>query len=501
MAGGGNQGKPISLFYSYSHRDEELRDRLEEHLGGLRRRGLIENWHDRRIGAGSEWKDAIDEHLATADIILLLISSSFINSDYCWDKEMTKALARHDKGEARVIPVVLKPCYWQESLFARLQMVPRDAKPITSWPDPDEAFVQVVEAIHRAVNEIRLRRSQANPPALPAKAAVAPRPAITREPTVPKTFTRKPTAPKKPVRSTRHALKDALASDSIEELRDQRRRIIHVLKVRASAAGPAAVTCRDLPVLQPFTVFSDIDAPWCPEMVVLPPGEFLMGSPNSDEDAAEDEKPQHRLIIRYRFAMGRYPVTFAEYDHFCAATKRKKPGDEGWGRGRRPVISASWEDAKAYCAWLSKETGQSYRLPSEAEWEYACRAGTTTRYSCGDTIVEKDANFAPSALRSLVRGLFGEGKTSVVGSYPPNPWGLHDMHGNVWEWVEDHFHDHYKGATADGSARLAGDHEGNRVLRGGSWLEEPNVLRSAHRGWSRPMTRINTFGFRVARTL
>jgi hypothetical protein len=103
MAGGGNQGKPISLFHSYSHRDEELRDRLEEHLGGLRRRGLIENWHDRRIGAGSEWKDAIDEHLATADIILLLISSSFINSDYCWDKEMTKALARHDKGEARVI--------------------------------------------------------------------------------------------------------------------------------------------------------------------------------------------------------------------------------------------------------------------------------------------------------------------------------------------------------------------------------------------------------------
>jgi hypothetical protein len=157
MAGAGDQAKPISLFYSYSHRDEELRDRLEEHLGVLRRRGLIEGWHDRRISAGTEWKDAIDEHLATADIILLLISSGFINSDYCWDKEMTKALERHAKGEARVIPVVLKPCYWQESLFAKLQMVPRDAKPITSWADPDEAFVQVVEAIHRAVNEIRLR--------------------------------------------------------------------------------------------------------------------------------------------------------------------------------------------------------------------------------------------------------------------------------------------------------------------------------------------------------
>jgi hypothetical protein len=100
MAGAGDQAKPISLFYSYSHRDEELRDRLEEHLGVLRRRGLIEGWHDRRISAGTEWKDAIDEHLAAADIILLLISSGFINSDYCWDKEMTKALERHAKGEA-----------------------------------------------------------------------------------------------------------------------------------------------------------------------------------------------------------------------------------------------------------------------------------------------------------------------------------------------------------------------------------------------------------------
>jgi formylglycine-generating enzyme required for sulfatase activity len=491
MAGAGDQAKPISLFYSYSHRDEELRDRLEEHLGVLRRRGLIEGWHDRRISAGTEWKDAIDEHLATADIILLLISSGFINSDYCWDKEMTKALERHAKGEARVIPVVLKPCYWQESLFAKLQMVPRDAKPITSWADPDEAFVQVVEAIHRAVNEIRLLRSRATPPPSVPEPAVENRPAIIREPTAPKTH----------VRSTRHALTaGASAAGSIEELHEYRRRIIHALKARASAAGPAEVNHPGPTVLEPLAVFSDIDAPWCPEMVALPAGEFLMGSPNSDKDADDREKPQHRVTLGYRFAIGRYPVTFDEYDHFCRATSREKPADGGWGRGRRPAISVSWEDAKAYCAWLSEETGQSYRLPSEAEWEYACRAGTTTRYSCGDTIAEKDANFAPSALRSLVRGLFGEGKTSVVGSYPPNPWGLHDMHGNVWEWVEDYFHDHYKGAPEDGSAWLSGD-DSSRVLRGGSWLEEPNVVRSAHRGPGRPVTRFNTLGFRIARTI
>jgi hypothetical protein len=183
MAGARNQAKPISLFYSYSHKDEELRDRLEEHLGGLRRRRLIADWHDRR----SELKDAIDEHLATADIILLLISSSFINSDYRYNEEMTKALERHAKGEARVIPVLLKPCYWQASPFARLQIVPRDAKPITSWPDPDQAFVEVVQAIHRAVDEIRLRRSHTVTPVSRPELASVSQPAIS------------PTAPEEPL--------------------------------------------------------------------------------------------------------------------------------------------------------------------------------------------------------------------------------------------------------------------------------------------------------------
>ena len=126
----------------------------------------------------------------------------------------------------------------------------------------------------------------------------------------------------------------ASAAGSIEELHEYRRRIINAfLKARASAAGWVETTYRGLPVLQPFTVFSDIDAPWCPEMVVLPPGEFLMGSPNSDKEAGDNEKPQHRISIGYGFAIGRYPVTFDEYDHFCRATRRGKPADQGWGTG------------------------------------------------------------------------------------------------------------------------------------------------------------------------
>src|SRR5262249_43157801 len=159
---------------------------------------------------------------------------------------------------------------------------------------------------------------------------------------------------------------------------------------------------------------------------------------------------------------------------FCERMRRQRPADSRWGRGRRPVVNVSWKDARAYVAWLSQETGQSYRLLSEAEWEYACRAGTTARYSFGDAISRRDANFSDSEL----------GRTSKVGSYSPNLWGLHDMHGNVSEWVEDYWHDNYRGAPSDGSARRdpgAGLNPSFRVLRGGSWRSDSKRCRSACR--------------------
>jgi formylglycine-generating enzyme required for sulfatase activity len=221
-----------------------------------------------------------------------------------------------------------------------------------------------------------------------------------------------------------------------------------------------------------------------PEMVTLEPGTFTMGS---DERGAE--RPPHEVAIPARFQLGRYPVTFDEYDRFAEATGRKRPDDDGWGRARRPAINVSWEDARAYAEWLAKETKKPYRLPSEAEWEYACRAGTTTRYAFGDELTESQANFDHKI-----------GKTTPVGDYPPNAWGLHDMHGNVWEWVEDCWNDSYQGAPGDGSARTEGDCS-RRVLRGGSWSYDPRVLRSANRSRSTSHYRYSSVGFRVARTL
>ncbi len=233
------------------------------------------------------------------------------------------------------------------------------------------------------------------------------------------------------------------------------------------------------------------DCPDCPEMVEVPAGRFLMGTADGDAD----EKPAHEVVIGKPFAVGKFEVTFAEWEA-CATDggclKNKTPNDEGWGKARRPVINVSWNDAKEYLTWLSGKTGKPYRLLTESEWEYAARAGTTTKYAFGDSIDKQQARFSG--------GKQGIGQTVEVGSFAANAWGLYDMHGNVWEWVEDCYVPSYVEAPTDGSAQfILGC--GPRVLRGGSWDYEPQDLRSAIRYKLPPYYRVDEIGFRVAREL
>jgi formylglycine-generating enzyme required for sulfatase activity len=204
------------------------------------------------------------------------------------------------------------------------------------------------------------------------------------------------------------------------------------------------------------------------------------------------------VTIRQPFAVGKFEVTFAEWDA-CVASGgcRHKPGDEGWGRGKRPVIYVSWDDTKEYTAWLSNKTGKTYRLLTEAEWEYAARAGTTTRYSFGNELSSAQANTAAQAFNEKK----GQRLTVAVGQYPGNAFGLHDMHGNVCEWVQDCYKDSYDGAPSDG--RAAPETSGcSRVLRGGSWSMGRQFLRAASRtGGYPPGNRAGFSGFRLARTL
>jgi formylglycine-generating enzyme required for sulfatase activity len=221
-------------------------------------------------------------------------------------------------------------------------------------------------------------------------------------------------------------------------------------------------------------------------MVDVPSGEFTMGENQGDKFANDTERPAHRVAIPANFALGRFPVTVCEFRKFY--DDHTEEDDDVL-----PVVRVSWRDATEYCQWLSERTGRQYRLPSEAEWEYACRAGSQAPFACGNEISTADANFLYDENGARI----GVGRRSAVGNFAPNGFGLHDMHGNVCEWVADTWHPNYSGAPVDGGPRTdSGDLR--RVIRGGAWDYLPRLLRSSWRDWRLTDQRTDNIGFRVA---
>ena len=272
---------------------------------------------------------------------------------------------------------------------------------------------------------------------------------------------------------------------------ERRRMLLELQKAERGEVGPTG-----------GEVFRDCDGTWCPEMVVVPAGSFMMGSPSGEKGRDNDEGPVHNVTIGEAFAVGVTEVTFDEWDACrrsggCSHT----PDGEGWGRGRRPVIDVSWQDAQDYVRWLSKETGEEYRLASESEWEYVARAGTTEPFHFGSTISTAQANYDGTYTYGAGRKGRYRKRTEPVGSFPANAYGVHDVHGNASEWVEDCWHVHYRAAPANGSAWTRGGDSERRVLRGGSWRHEPENLRSANRHGIQSSLRTEVVGFRVAKSL
>ncbi len=234
------------------------------------------------------------------------------------------------------------------------------------------------------------------------------------------------------------------------------------------------------------------------DWVVIQEGDFMMGSPPSEHDRFDNES-QHKVRVE-RFELLKTPVTFEMFDSFCDEMRHSKPPDETWGRENHPVINVSYWSAMEYCYWLSKRSGHTIRLPTEAEWEFACRAGSTTPFWNGETLTSEQANFNGNyTYGGSTKGVF-LGKTTPVGSYPANPWGIHDMHGNVWEWCASVFDADYSGLELED----AGDDQdelGERVVRGGSWHNVPSGLRSASRNKLRPNYHYLRVGFRIIREI
>jgi formylglycine-generating enzyme required for sulfatase activity len=271
------------------------------------------------------------------------------------------------------------------------------------------------------------------------------------------------------------------------------------MTVSLSSRSPHPLSADDECTLKPKDVFKECDK--CPEMIVVPAGSFTMGSP-SDEPGRQKNEDQVQVTIAKPFAVGRFAVTFDEWDQCVAdgGCSGYRPPDEGNGRGRRPVINVSWSDAQKYVSWISSKTGKPYRLLSEAEREYVTRAGTTTPFWWGSDITTMEANYDGTYVYN--GGSKGEYRkqTMPVDTFAPNPWGLYDVHGNVWEWTLDCCSDSNGGNPGDGSARGVGDCS-CRVERGGAWFSIPESLRAASRIGMKSGSRGSGEGFRVARTL
>jgi formylglycine-generating enzyme required for sulfatase activity len=298
----------------------------------------------------------------------------------------------------------------------------------------------------------------------------------------------------------------------------------------AANIAPFLLTAEKEKALKPGETFRECKE-HCPEMVVIPSGTFVMGSPDGEtpvvgldgkakpgplaakeEGRNDNEGPQHEVKIGHAFAAGKFAVTFEQWDECVKLGGCPQVSDSGWGHGRNPVINVSWDEAQKYVAWLSFMTGKDYRLLSEAEWEYAARAGTATAYSFGDNSppskkICEYANFADISLKKAAPTFQtsdicddGQAVTAEVGSYRPNDFGLYDMHGNVFQWTADCYAKTYEAASADGKAASTGSCN-MRVARGGSWILSPEDLRSAFRDWITSDSRGNLIGFRVGRTL
>jgi len=229
------------------------------------------------------------------------------------------------------------------------------------------------------------------------------------------------------------------------------------------------------------------------DMASIPGGSFMMGSDQFEADRYDDEGPQHQVTLD-SFFMGRYPITQAQWRVVASLPKVEReldPNPSQFKGGKRPVERVNWFDAMEFCARLSAHTGQPYTLPTEAQWEYACRAGTTTPFHFGETITTELANF-----HSGSQGDYRK-ETTEVDSFSPNGFGLYDLHGNVLEWCLDHWHESYEGAPADGSAWVTKGDSDRRMLRGGAWFNIPRNCRCACRFYTFPVYRYNNIGFRV----
>ncbi len=490
---------PLKTFIIYSRHDAKYKDELLNHLDAFVRKDLIRRWVDSDLLPGEEWEKRIEAELEAAHLVLILVSADALNSDFIQKKELKTAIEKKQQGAARVIPILVRDCLWElEDELAALQMLPKDDKgriwAVENWSSRSSAWANTGRELLKLIQEIREALAQENAKQERAQREEEEKAAqIASAEKAEKLRHRKDEQAwdklqKEIVTATDFEDKIDLLQVYLEETQYQNHReeaenLLHDLMGQKEAHDKFEERKRKKAAAQPQNGQTRRDLPQAPEMVFVEGGTFQMGSNEYDT-----EKPIHTVTLK-PFWIGKYPVTFEEYDAYCEVTGAVKPTDKGWGRGRRPVINVNWDDAQQYARWLSEKTGHIYRLPSEAEWEYAARGGNQSRgyiYSGSNDLNEvgwcKDN---------------ADNQTHSVGEKTPNELGLYDMSGNVLEWCADDWHNNYQGAPADDQAWVDTPQGAFRVLRGGRFDNDPQYCRAAYRGNIHRGARLLFIGFRL----
>lgn len=544
---------PLKIFISYSRKDSQFALDL---LAGLQAAGFEPNLDVHDIAAGEVWESRLAGLIEAADTVVFIVSPDSVASERCaWEISKTASLQK------RLLPVVYRPVVegsvpvqlnaLNYIFFDRPNSFGHALRTLASALRTDFSWVRE----HTRIGEAALRWvTRQRPETLllrgedlqQIKAWVKGQPQYAPEPTLLHLEFIAASEDAETARATTEAQrleqmaaaqaerekafdreKSALlkADAALKEaqqalLKKQRGQIIirgllsvvilgligwinqdvvkqtlnwH-LKMRPLMAQnfqPFVKTRAFTDALMPSQSFQDC-AKDCPEMIIVPAGDFTMGSPKTEPDRGDDEGPQRLVSFKDRFAISKYPVTIEEWNTCVAVGGCPEVSDGGFTEARRPVVNVNWDEAQIYLSWLSLMTGKPYRLPSEAEWEYAARSSTQTMYTWGDVIGDKNANCIGCGSR------WDNKSPSPVDAFAANAFGLHDVHGNVWQWVSDCYHETYVGAPTDGSAWMDACPQSRRSVRGGAWDSYAKSLRAANRDRISTGNRLNDLGFRVA---
>jgi formylglycine-generating enzyme required for sulfatase activity len=497
------------LFISYSHRDLKWLEQLRTHLKPLERNYNLVRWDDSRIKPGDKWLVEIEQALARAAVALLLVSPDFVASDFIDRKEMPSLLDAAQIQGLAILWVPLRPISLK--LFPQIEQYQALFSPDRTLADmtdveQDRTLAKISETILETIDKakqqetlkqndnlqrvendrLELLKAQSDAHAVEAQRWRAEAQRLAKE----KEDLRlqvEPAAPPGPLPSSQTE-GPAPSGPALIQLSADRGSLVRVGNGWQQKTERITVSGYELELAKGIAI----------TMVQIPAGSFQMGSPATEAERSKAEGPQRRVQLQ-SFFLGQTPVTQAQWQAVASWPQvgmMLDPNPALFEGANRPVENVNWEEAMEFCRRLSQRTKLYYTLPSEAQWEYACRAGSTTPFAFGDTLTPDFANF--NGIATYGSGHKGQYRqeTTEVGSFPANAWGLQDMHGNVWEWCLDPWHDSYRGAPADRSAWTAGGGTA-RLLRGGSWYVHPAYCRSAYRGFDHPDDRDIGIGFRV----